>query len=371
MNFLPVVGWVVTHLVKRPADGGSRPTLQLALLLGMGLPLLLVSSSVAGSGPAGSQRPQVLAEQRLHWADAASGVKVLGASPDLLTLGQRTFEQRCGLCHGLRGLGNGSAAAYTMTKPRDFSRAEFRLRTTSGFPTNEDLFRTITVGIPAYGMPEFGYLSVEQRWGLVHYIKQLGREGREQALLREAKWKFVEGESEQEWEDEDEEQPTLDPKYLTEPEWTDELQAKYGKELSQLQTRIPNIVDRLFTAGDLMNFGKPAVATDQGLQRGKTVYVELGCNKCHGDSARGDGPSSATLRDNLGRKILARDLTLSRWFFKGGERTSDIVRTLGTGMPGAPMPSFYLGPDHREDLWHLAQYVESLCASGDQADDSE
>lgn len=110
---------------------------------------------------------------RLYWANV--NVTRIPESLDLLAMGKMTYGQRCAGCHGQNGLGNGPAAAYLLTKPRNFSEAEFKLRTTMDFPTDEDLFRTITVGFPAYGMPKFAYLPEELRWGLVYYVKQLGR----------------------------------------------------------------------------------------------------------------------------------------------------------------------------------------------------
>src|SRR3970282_1954049 len=38
-------------------------------------------------------------------------------------------------------------------------------------PTDVDLFRTISRGMPGSAMPSWGHLTEEERWGLVHYVK--------------------------------------------------------------------------------------------------------------------------------------------------------------------------------------------------------
>jgi mono/diheme cytochrome c family protein len=88
-----------------------------------------------------------------------------------------TYEMACIWCHGTRGRGDGSVA-YTMNpsrapRPRNFTQGEFKFRSTPTGqpPTDEDLFRTITRGIPGY-MPAFGGLQWLERWMLVYYVKR-------------------------------------------------------------------------------------------------------------------------------------------------------------------------------------------------------
>jgi cytochrome c oxidase cbb3-type subunit 2 len=94
-------------------------------------------------------------------------------SPERVATGRRLYEMRCAACHGLERDGQGPASLFLGTPPRDFGREAFKFRTlsSSALPDDGDLFRTITVGFPAYGMPAFDYLSEESRWALVHYIK--------------------------------------------------------------------------------------------------------------------------------------------------------------------------------------------------------
>ncbi|MEK7879422.1 MAG: cytochrome c, partial [candidate division NC10 bacterium] len=94
------------------------------------------------------------------------------ASPDLLALGKRAYEKQCAACHGNDGRGEGEAAYLLYPKPRDFTGGKFGLVSTwERVPTDEDLFRAISRGMPGSAMPSWGHLSEEERWGLVHYVK--------------------------------------------------------------------------------------------------------------------------------------------------------------------------------------------------------
>lgn len=87
--------------------------------------------------------------------------------------GREAYEAQCAACHGIRGDGRGPASHFLATAPRDFTKGVFRFRTTvgDGMPQDEDLFRSVTVGFPAYGMPSFSYLRDEERWALIDYVK--------------------------------------------------------------------------------------------------------------------------------------------------------------------------------------------------------
>jgi len=68
------------------------------------------------------------------------------------------YIRRCSFCHGLLGDGEGPAAPYMDPRPRDFTLGTFKFRTTQSgeLPTNEDLFRTVSRGLPGTAMQAFG-----------------------------------------------------------------------------------------------------------------------------------------------------------------------------------------------------------------------
>jgi len=91
--------------------------------------------------------------------------------------GRLIYERSCVWCHGTNGKGDGPSAwgigRYSAPRPRDFTGESFKLRSTpSGeLPTDQDLFRTITQGIPG-AMPSFQSLTEEERWQVVAYVKR-------------------------------------------------------------------------------------------------------------------------------------------------------------------------------------------------------
>jgi mono/diheme cytochrome c family protein len=62
-----------------------------------------------------------------------------------------------------------------ISPPRDFRRGKFKIRSTD--PTqpisNQELFDTLTRGMPGSSMPSYRFLKAEERWHLVAYVLQL------------------------------------------------------------------------------------------------------------------------------------------------------------------------------------------------------
>jgi mono/diheme cytochrome c family protein len=87
--------------------------------------------------------------------------------------GEHQFQMRCARCHGEKGDGNGPVADFLDPRPRDFTLGMFKFRTTAtgALPTDDDLFRTITKGIPGTAMPSWAGLPEALRWSLIYYIK--------------------------------------------------------------------------------------------------------------------------------------------------------------------------------------------------------
>jgi DMSO reductase family type II enzyme heme b subunit len=86
--------------------------------------------------------------------------------------GKAVYERKCLLCHGEKGDGKGASAELLAPKPRDFTKGLYKIRTTANkTPTDQDLFRIITEGMPGTSMPAWGVLPDKDRWNLVAYIK--------------------------------------------------------------------------------------------------------------------------------------------------------------------------------------------------------
>lgn len=97
--------------------------------------------------------------------------------------GRELYMKRCFWCHGEQGRGDGPAASGMIPRPRDFTSADYKIRSTphGQLPTDDDLFRVISRGLPGTPMPGWQSILTETDIrNLVSYSKSLSpRFGRE------------------------------------------------------------------------------------------------------------------------------------------------------------------------------------------------
>jgi len=106
--------------------------------------------------------------------------------------------------------------------------------------------------------------------------------------------------------------------------------------------------------------------TDEIIKLGKNIYNEVGCNMCHGNTGKGDGPSSQKLVDSKGFPIVPKNFTSGNYI--GGNTKQDLYLRFLTGIDGTPMPSYsnlaeVLGKPKKDEnklTWALVHYVKSL-----------
>jgi cytochrome c oxidase cbb3-type subunit 2 len=197
-------------------------------------------------------------------------------TPDFVAHGKDLYLKNCASCHGEKGDGHGICSAFLLPQPRDFTHAQFRLRSTAtgNLPTDEDLFRAVSLGLAGTPMPPWrGMMNESDRWAVVEFVK------------------------------------TFSPRFA--------------------KNEDKKIVD----------LGKAPERNDATVTEGKALYAKMGCASCHGDKGQGDGPSALSLKDDAGNKIGARDFSKPSGF-KAGYATKEIVRGFLTGFNGTPMPSF-------------------------------
>jgi mono/diheme cytochrome c family protein len=91
-------------------------------------------------------------------------------------LGQRIYAQRCAVCHGPDGRGNGPAAPSLIPRPRDFTLGQFTYQSTPADqpPSDADLTQVVLNGLQASAMPYWhDLLSERDIREVVAYIKSL------------------------------------------------------------------------------------------------------------------------------------------------------------------------------------------------------
>lgn len=237
-----------------------------------------------------------------------SAATVLGAD-STFDAGKSVYEQHCAACHGANGEGNGPAAVWLYPKPRNFTSGLFKIKSTppGSLPSDDDLFQTLTRGMPGSSMPSFTYLTEPERRDAVQYVKQLA------AYVDKSSGKRVN------FFDDAKAQGTLAPPIQVPPE--------------------------------------PPV-TVQSLAEGQIWYGKLNCLVCHGLTGEGTGPSAPALKDFWGFSLPPRDFNTGR--FRGGHTGRDLYLRTITGLPGTPMPTFGENMITPEQRWSLVHYVQSL-----------
>lgn len=142
---------------------------------GVAIALFLHSIWAWGQAVVPQKRTPKLLEQLPHDARAHREDDPEKITSKLLKRGETLFKKQCAVCHGSEGTGDGLAADFVFPKPRNFTTGSFKIRSTpSGSPPlDEDLFHTITHGMPGSAMPAFGFLSKEEQGALVAFVKKL------------------------------------------------------------------------------------------------------------------------------------------------------------------------------------------------------
>jgi mono/diheme cytochrome c family protein len=215
--------------------------------------------------------------------------------------GRALYQRYCVYCHGPLGDGRGESAPYLNPKPRDFTKAAFKCRSTpsGSLPLDTDLYDTITRGVHASGMPSWRPLLKQERADLVAYVKAFSSSFQE-------------------------EKPGAPVEIPAEP---------------------------------------PSSA--ESIQRGSELFQSMNCWSCHGKQGRGDGPSAASLTDSKGNPITPFDFTSGSRFKCGDTDRDvyrDLVTGLdGTPMPSFASATT---ADQRWDLVHYIRSLSETKKHG-------
>ncbi len=104
------------------------------------------------------------------------GSLAFGAAPaptkEMLEKARPSFGKNCAACHGEKGDASGQMAAVLVPKPRNFLTEPFK----KGNKPDE-IFKTISTGIPGSTMVAFTQIPEEERWALTYYVLELQKPG--------------------------------------------------------------------------------------------------------------------------------------------------------------------------------------------------
>jgi mono/diheme cytochrome c family protein len=211
--------------------------------------------------------------------------------------GKALYQRYCIFCHGAHGDGAGDSAPYLDPKPRDFTKATFKCRSTpsGSLPLDSDLYETITRGIHASGMPSWKPLLRQERADLVAYVKTFS--------------------------------------------------SRFQEEQPAAPISVPP---------------EPPTSSDS-VKRGADLFQSLNCWQCHGNEGRGNGPTASTLTDSKGYAIKPFDLTSGTRLKCGDSDQGiyrDLITGLdGTPMPSFTSA---LTPDQVWDVVHYITTLREI-----------
>jgi mono/diheme cytochrome c family protein len=207
---------------------------------------------------------------------------------------QYDYRRYCAGCHGERGDGMGENAPWIDPKPRDFQLGIFKCRST---PT--------------------GTLPTDQD------LSDTIARGLDRSNM---------------------------------PQWNTFTAQQKADLVAWIKHFSPRWVNE--KPGTPIEIPKEPEVTPERIKNGREVFARVQCWKCHGVTGEANGPSAATLQDDLGRPIAAYNFT-DGGRPKCGSSDQDIYRIFMTGLDGTPMPSFAdnIKPD---EAWDLVFYLRAL-----------
>ncbi len=228
---------------------------------------------------------------RVYSTDAAGKIS---ETSDAIAAGKKIYEIKCYYCHGIKGDGNGSDAPRLDPKPRNFTRNEYKIRSTgqSVLPTDEDLYRIISSGVEGSAMPFWNTLTPEQRWQVIFYIKTFNSEFKVQSERAE------------------------------------------------------------------VSLGGGSASSPDSIKRGRKLFKEAKCVLCHGEDGRGEGALTTTLKKQWDLPFKARDLTQSWMFKGGNTEADIYrTVTTGLNETPMGSYADYLTDDDRWHLSHYVKSI--------------
>lgn len=241
---------------------------------------------------------QVTAYQEHQWLNTPAASSHIGNLTGDAKRGALPYRRYCVVCHGEMGDGNGESAKWfeppLYPKPRDFTLAVFECRST---PTGTLPLDEDLFDTIARGMDR----SNMPPWN---------------TFTRQERADLV--------------------------AWIKHFSPRWQNEKAGTPIVIPP---------------EPEITPDR-VKAGQDVFARVQCWKCHGVTGQANGPSAATLQNDLGQPIAPYNFSEATRP-KCGATDRDLYRIFMTGLDGTPMPSFAdnIKPD---EAWDLVFYLRTL-----------
>ena len=237
---------------------------------------------------------QLTTNQQQEWLTSPAASSHVGNITGAAKAAALPYRRYCVGCHGPLGDGNGENAQWINPKPRDFQLGIFKCRSTPTGTLPTDQDLYDSIG---RGLDRSNMPS----WN---------------ALTKQERADLV--------------------------AWIKHYSPRWQNEKAGTPIQIP---------------AEPEI-TPERVKTGQEVFKKMECWKCHGVQGMANGPSAATLSDDLGRPISPFNFTDGSRPLCGNTDT-DIYKIFMTGLDGTPMPSFAdnIKP---EEAWDLVFYLRSL-----------
>ncbi len=239
------------------------------------------------------------AVQEHHGHEMSTGTDRVGQREQMdVEMGRAIYSIGCVHCHGPEGKGDGAAAIfigpYSHPRPNDFTSGRFKFRSTE-----------------SGGLPMLTDLTRTIREGIPGFMPSFRNLG-DAAIRQVARY----------------------------------LQTAFIRRELPTETTLQYV-----------EHVGPYTYSVESVKRGARLYLEMGCDACHGEGGKG---RQDILYDDRGLPIMPMDLTRLEGFGNGTSH-EDIYRTIMTGLDGTPMPGYsdaFLGKE--ADAWDLVHYILSL-----------
>ncbi|MFQ5592235.1 MAG: ethylbenzene dehydrogenase-related protein [Phycisphaerae bacterium] len=256
---------------------------------------------MSGDAPRGSRRPQTTVVDTT------------------MSRGQELYVKYCALCHGENGDGGGKFAYLMNPRPRNFLEGRFKLATTENqIPSDEDLFRTISNGMPGSAMPPWAHLPKADIDALVAYVRRFHIDATREVLQQ----------------------------------WVRE--GRIGED------ELAEVLTERTTPGPALVVAPEPPFDEIRWFRGRRLYLE-NCASCHG--ADGEPVAEQVKFDEQGYPVPPRSFV--QGIFKGGSQGHQLFARIWKGMKGTPMPASE-GVYSGGEMWDIIHYVQSLMRQGAQ-----